>query len=126
MHGQPTIIISLYAVNSIASFSPHRYACHSSLCRSPSTSRCCRGNKCYSVISVFVMFSVIQSNLSQVMMLLNCIVLVPDLDLGREIRYSGTFRFFCPCRQMSGWQLQLRLDRFLAHPFLFIKPFNTV
>jgi hypothetical protein len=44
----------------------------------------------------------------------------PDLDLGREIKYSGTLYYLCPCTQMSGWQLQLRLDRFLTHPFLFI------
>jgi hypothetical protein len=45
-------IIYLSVVNSIASFSPtHRYARHSSLCRSPSTGRCCRGNKCYNVIA---------------------------------------------------------------------------
>lgn len=66
------------------------------------------------------MFPVIQSNLSQVMMLLNCVMVAPDLDLGREIKYSCTFYFLCPLRQMSGWQLQLRLDRFLTHPFLFI------
>ena len=115
-------IIYLSAVNSIASFPP-RIAMHVTVV---CAGRRCRGNKFCNVIRVFVMFSAIQSNLFQVMMLLNCIMVVPDLDLGREIKYSGTFLFLCPCRQMSGWQLQLLLDRFRAQPFLFIIPFNTV
>ena len=60
------------------------------------------------------MFFVTQSNLSQVVMLLNCILVAPDLDLGREIKYSVAFHFLCPSRQMSGWQLQLGLSRFFT------------
>ena len=107
-------IIYLSALNSIASFSPRIVLHDTVVCTG------CQVQVAVVEITNAVMFSVIQSNLSRVMMILNCIVLVPDLDLGREIKYSGTFRFPCPCRQMSDWQPQLRPDRFLTHPFLFI------
>jgi hypothetical protein len=73
------------------------------------------------------MFSVIQGNLFQVMMLLNCIVVVPDLDLGREIKYSGTFHFLCPCRQNVGLAASTASLHILSSLLSqIIIPFNTV
>ena len=66
------------------------------------------------------MFFVTQSNLSQVVMLLNCILVAPDLDLGREIKYSVAFHFLCPGRTNVGLAASARPQPLLYTPFQFI------